>query len=151
MKIPVVQDTAGNATTKYYEWEIMSLEQIVGGHLRLETPVKRKLKKMATSSEKYDFRDNLTVLSPNATDISRAPWTLIIGEKNERKKLGLLLIGNRLFGITPLAIGLKMQKTAAAHGKSKMIKYLKDLVTSIVEKPEKWHKITSYTTKPETK
>ncbi|MHA1732271.1 MAG: hypothetical protein ACTSU5_10020 [Promethearchaeota archaeon] len=131
---------------RIYEFEIVSLEQIVGGHLRFEINVRKRLKQVAQKhGDKYFFRDKLSVFSPNQTEISHAPWTLIIGEKTERKKLGMLMIGNRLFGITPLAIGLKMQKTAQKNGREPMVKYLRQLVTSLVENPESWMRVTSYT------
>ncbi|GAB4304942.1 MAG: hypothetical protein Kow0069_00040 [Promethearchaeota archaeon] len=133
---------------KPLEFQIMSLEQIVGSHLKFEVPIKERLQEMVRRvSDKYQCCNTLMVFSPSQTDISRAPWTLIIGEKGERKTLGLLLIGNRLFGVSPLSIGLKMQKTAQKKGREPMVKYLRQLVLSIVEDPDQWVKITSYTAK----
>ncbi len=124
-------------------FEVLSLEQIVGKHLTLPQFCK-KLCEASKSNPKYVTSSDFSVFSPNKTLITHAPWTLIFGEKGENRQLGFLLIGNKLFGVTPLAIGLKMQKSAKKDGPEKIEEFIRKLTKSIIDEPDQWTRIITF-------
>src|SRR5271157_5424392 len=126
-------------------FEILSLEQIVGSHIKIPDAFLASIKAAILSQpEKYTSSNEFNVFSPNKTIITRAPWTLIFGEKSDNRQLGLLLIGNKLFGVTPLQIGLKLQKSAKKDGPEKIEHFLFSLSKSIVEQPDDWTRIVAF-------
>ena len=125
-------------------FEVLSLEQIVGKHLTLPQFCKKLSKVARDNPEKYVPSNEFCVFSPNKTLITHAPWTLIFGEKGENRQLGFLLIGNKLFGVTPLAIGLKMQKSAKKEGPEKVEQLIRKLTKTFIDKPEEWTRIITF-------
>jgi len=125
-------------------FDVLSLEQIVGKHLTLPLFCKKLCEASKTNPQKYVVSNDFCVFSPNKTLITHAPWTLIFGEKGENRQLGLLLIGNKLFGVTPLSIGLKMQKSAKKDGPEKMEEFIRKLTRSFIDEPDQWTKIVTF-------
>ncbi len=132
-------------------FEVLSLEQIVGKHLTLPLFCKKLCDASKGNPQKYITSSDFCVFSPNKTLITHAPWTLIFGEKGENRQLGFLLIGNKLFGVTPLAIGLKMQKSAKKDGPDKIEAFIRKLTKSIIEEPEQWTRIITFSNPEPTK
>ncbi len=125
-------------------FEVLSLEQIVGKHLTLPLFCKKLIDASKGNPQKYITSSDFCVFSPNKTLITHAPWTLIFGEKGENRQLGFLLIGNKLFGVTPLAIGLKMQKSAKKDGPEKVEEFIRKLTKSILDEPDQWTRIITF-------
>lgn len=126
-------------------FDVISLEQIVGSQMRVPDRYRQQLSDaIKTQPDKYTFSNDFHVYSPNRTIITNAPWTLIFGQKGENRQLGLLLIGQKLFGITPLAIGLKLQKSAKKDGPEKIAQFLQNLSRSLVENPDEWTRIVAF-------
>ncbi len=125
-------------------FEVLSLEQIVGKHLTLPLFCKKLCDVSKGNPQKYLTSSDFSVFSPNKTLITHAPWTLIFGEKGENRQLGFLLIGNKLFGVTPLSIGLKMQKSAKKEGPEKVEEFIRKLTRSIIEEPDQWTRIITF-------
>ncbi len=125
-------------------FEVLSLEQIVGRHLTLPLFCKKLCEVTKDNPKKYVSSSDFSVFSPNKTLITHAPWTLIFGEKGENRQLGLLLIGNKLFGVTPLAIGLKMQKSAKKDGPEKIEEFIRKLTKSFIDEPDQWTRVITF-------
>ncbi|MBD3354033.1 MAG: hypothetical protein GF364_21300 [Candidatus Lokiarchaeota archaeon] len=142
-----------NRKKKKKELNVMSLQQIVGKHIsiKLDKPIKNAFIDRAKKNvENYNIIEEkiFNVMSPNRTDITfsgsgKSPWTLVVGSKGVRKKLFLLFIGNKIWGLE-LDSGISLKREANKLGQDRLIKFLKKQVFSMLDTPEKWESIDVY-------
>ena len=138
---------------KKKELNVISLQQIVGKHilLPLKEPIKKTLlQKAKDRPKKYHIIEEkiFNVLSPNRTNITLSgsggsPWILLIGSKSLRKKLQVLLIGNRIWGVE-LDAGMKMKCVVVKSGEERLIKFLIKQIKSMLDTPDSWEIIEVY-------
>ena len=135
---------------KIRELNVISLQQVVGKHISLfERGTLRELflKKAEENPDKFRlFKENLfCILDTNGTNITysgdgKCPWTFLIGRKGYRRLIQLLFIGPRMWGIE-MDMGMKMRVNATKLGNDRLISFLTNQVSSMIETPEHWESV----------
>ncbi|MHA1727795.1 MAG: hypothetical protein ACTSWY_03580 [Promethearchaeota archaeon] len=133
------------------ELNVLSLQQVVGKHISLSLK-KGALKNIfiQKAEERPDkfkvVREKIFhVLDTNKRDITfsgngRCPWAFLVGNKGLRKKIQLLLIGPRIWGIE-MDMGMKMRSNVDKLGNERLINFLKNQVSSMINSPDKWESV----------
>ena len=125
------------------EIRIISLEQVIGNHLKLPSNFRSVLSDAAEKApEIFNFSatKKFYVIGPNSVDITctlagKSRFFLIQAIKSPRKKFSFLILGNMVWGIE-VASGFRLKKSVEKHGKEKTSKYILKVISSILEAPE---------------
>lgn len=136
------------------EIQVISLEQIVGQHLKFDELLGQDIRKRFTDLElsdptKYHLHKNVfTVKSPNNSDITRSangksPWFLVRGLKTGHQQINMLFLGPNLWGLE-IAAGYHLKKSTEKFGKEKITQFLSKQVESILHNPDDWQQIQGY-------